>query len=209
MDLDADNQHGLPRPAQAVDNLARRRVDGTLVDRQVHFCEARRNRNVGEHHVARNLEIHGTFELQRHVNRMVDAGGRGIRIIDDGARLDDLLINLELRLERFHLVVDEHARLFLQAARTSGNHHQRRLFGVRAGHRIDHVQTAGAVGDKADAEPIADSRGAIGCKTDRRLVAQRDELKSPIVLEGVVEVQHEVARDAEDVADAVGVKVIE
>ena len=45
--------------------------------------------------------------------RWIERGGR-LLVVDDGGEFDDLLVNLELRFERLHLVVDEQAGVALE-----------------------------------------------------------------------------------------------
>ena len=97
----------------------------------------------------------------------------------------------------------------LEMARSATENNQRRFLGIGTRHRIDHVETAGAVGDTAHPEAIGHAGGSIGGEPDGGLVAQAHQLKPPIVFERFVEVQDKVAGNSKDVTDAVVPELIE
>jgi hypothetical protein len=173
------------------------------------LAEARWYRDVCEHHVTRDLEVHGPLEFACNVNRAMDRRGGGMRVVDNRSPFGDFLVDLVLRLERLHLVMHEQAGPALELPRAPRDDYHRRFLGIRAGNRVNHVQTARAVGDEADPEPVRYARCAIGRKADCGLVTERHETEAPIVLQRVVQVQNEVSRDAEDLVDSVRVQPVE
>ena len=167
------------------------------------------HQDVVEHHVARDLEINRTTGFQRHLDRPRDVQGRRQRIVEDGGIFGDFLIDLQLRLERLHLVVHGDGFSLLEMARAAAENDQRRFLGIGTCHRIDHVETAGAVGDTTDPEAVGHAGGAIGGEPDGRLMAQTHQLKPAVVFERFVEVQDEVAGNSKDVTNAVVPELIE
>ena len=106
-------------------------------------------------------------------------------------------------------MVHEQAGLALELAGSARDDNQRRLLGVGARDRVDHVQPARAVRDETDAESVCDARGAVGGEPDCRLVTERDEPKPLVVLQRVIQIQHEVAGNAEDLSDAGLMQLVE
>ncbi len=51
--------------------------------------------------------------------------------------------------------------------------------------------------------------GAVGGEPDGGLVAQRDELKPPVLRQRLVQVEHEIAGNAEDLPHALRVDLVE
>ena len=151
----------------------------------------------------------GRLNLSATSMASMNHAGRRPLVVDDGAPFDDFLIDLELRFERFHFVVHEQAGLALELAGAARDDNQRRFLGVRAGDRVDHVQPARAIGDETDAEAVGDACGAVGGEPDGGLVAEGDESKPGVVLQRVVQIEHEVAGNAENLLHARGVQLVE
>ena len=97
----------------------------------------------------------------------------------------------------------------LGASRAAREHDERRLLRVRAGHRVDHVQAARAIGDQAHAEAVGDAGAAVGGKSHRRLVAEPNQPEAAVAFERLEEIEREVARETEDVADTVFPQLVE
>src|SRR5688500_2325987 len=130
-------------------------------------------------------------------------------VIDDCAPLDYFLVDLELRFERFHFMVDEQAGLALELAGPARDDDERRLLGVRTRDRVDHVQPARAVGDQTHAESVRDACRTIGGESNGRLMAEGDDSESGIVLQRVVQVQHKIARNPENLFHTRRVQLVE
>src|SRR3974390_895709 len=88
-------------------------------------------------------------------------------------------------------------------ARGAPAHHDRRAFGIGARDRIDEIERACAIGDDRNADTRAVARDRVRRETDRRLVAQREVRQDLRSLDDLVERQHEIARNSEDLARAV------
>src|SRR5688500_10437924 len=130
-------------------------------------------------------------------------------VIDDCAPLDYFLVDLELRFEGFHFMVAQQAGFALELAWPARDDDERRLLGVRTRDRVDHVQPACAVGDQTHAEPVRDARGAIGGEANGRFMAEGDDTEPLVVLQRVVQVQHEVAGNSENLPHTRRVKLVE
>ena len=197
--LDADDEDRTLCSAQARGDLLHGFAHGAVVGSHLRACAVERRVNLLRDHVARDLEIHGPLGLQRHVDRAADVRGRRARIVQDGAVFGDLAVDVELGLERLHLVVHVQAGALLRAAGAAGQDDQRRFLRVGARDGVHHVQPAGAVGHAAHAQPTGHARRAVGRKPDGRLVAEPHQREAAVALEGLEQVQREIAGDAVDV----------
>jgi hypothetical protein len=101
-----------------------------------------------------------------------------------------------------------HAQPLLRLAGAAADHDERRFLSVSARYGVQQVQATCTVRDDAHAKTVGDARGAVGGEPDGRFVAQRDEPEAPILLECFVEIQDEIARDPEDVPDALRVELV-
>ena len=184
-------------------------LHGIVVDRHLDVLDDVGDVDVGGDHVARDFEIDGAAGFCRDFERLSDVRRRGPRVVEDGRVLGDLLIHLELRFKRLHLVVDGHVGASLDAPGAAAQHDNRRLLRVGTRDGVDHVEAAGAVRHAAHADAAPDARRPVGRETDRGLVAQSHQLEPAVVFEGFVEREDEVAGDAEDLADAVPAELVE
>ncbi len=184
-------------------------LHGIVVDRHLDVLDDVGDVDVGGDHVARNFEIDGAAGFCRDFERLSDVRRRGPRVVEDGRVLGDLLIHLELRFKRLHLVVDGHVGASLNAPGAAAQHDNRRLLRVGTRDGVDHVEAAGAVRHAAHADTAPDARRPVSRETDRGLVAQSHQLEPAVVFEGFVEREDEVAGDAEDLADAVPAELVE
>ncbi len=82
----------------------------------------------------------GRLAFGRRLEGLADVTGRRARVVEDRRVLGDFLVDLELRLERLHLVVHVDVGLPLDPPGTAGQHDERRLLGVRARDGVDHVE---------------------------------------------------------------------
>jgi len=106
-------------------------------------------------------------------------------------------------------MVHMHAPLPFRTPGPARHDDKRRLLRVGACDGIDHVEAACAVGDTADAEPPRDARGSVRRESHRGFVTEADQPEPAIVFECFVEVEHEVARDPEDLPHAGAPETIE
>ena len=166
-------------------------------------------RSRGAHHVARHLDVDRQRALAGAAQHARDLGGRRGRIGQHRLVAGDLPEHRELGVDRARLVVQQEPARALARARRAGDHHHRRALRIGAGDRIDQVEGAGAVGDDRDAEAAMVARRRIGREADRRLMAQRVVRQDPAFLDHLEQRQHEIARDAEDLAGPVILQPVE
>src|SRR5262249_32447520 len=113
-----------------------------------------------------------------------------------------LLVDAELRLDLLRLMVNQDAELVLLLARPAADDEHRDVLGERPADGIHHVVPTGAVGDAHHAEPPGRARVPVGGEADTRLVREGDDLEAAGPPQPREEAKHEVARNAEEVADA-------
>ena len=102
--------------------------------------------------------------------------GRGGLFVEKNCRGDgDFIVHALLRLEGFHLVMQQRVLLPVLHARPAGDDDDRALFRVRAGDGVEDVQAADAVGhaDQADA---VEARIRVGGEAGAGLVGHGDRL---------------------------------
>ena len=171
--------------------------------RRVH----RRARHVD--HVARQLEIDGLRMREAVPQHAGDLRRRALRIVEARLVAGDLRVDTILRVQRLPLVMEQQAAARLAGARRAGDDHDRRFLGERRGHRIDHVERAGAVGDRRDAERGVHARGGVGGEADGWLVAQRVQRQDAGFLDDLEERQREIPGDAEDLLRAMRLQCVQ
>ena len=91
------------------------------------------------------------------------------------------------------------------SARGAADDHDRRFFGVSPGNGVEDVESADAIRD-ADQADTVDARVSVGRKARAGFVGHRDGLDGRAV-EPRESRKGEIARNAEAVADAFGMKV--
>src|SRR5579864_8792398 len=128
---------------------------------------------------------------------------RGRRIGEEDLIAGHFAIDRGLAVDRSRLVVQQEAAHALARARRTGYHDDWRALRIGAGDRIDKIERTGPVGCDRNAEPKVIARRGIGGEADGRLMAQREVRENPALLDHLVERQHEIARNAEDLARAV------
>ncbi len=206
-DFDVDDHHRLTRRGEAIENLV-----GTFGKRGAVGGAARQYRHragLGIDQIARELDIDRQRLLQRAAQHAGDLRRRRRRIVEHGLVAGDLAVDGKLGVDGARLVVQQEAGGPLLRARRASDHHHRRALRVSAGDRVDQVEGAGAIGDDGDAEALVVARGGIGREADRRLVAERVARQDFRFLDDLVERQHEIAGDAEDLPGAVVLQALQ
>ena len=156
--------------------------------------------NLGQHHVARDLDVDRARRAAAKRQHAVDLRRRGFRIVEHGGADGELGEDALLGVEGADLVVEQRILAPLARARRAADDHHRRALGVGLRHRVGDLQPADAVGDAGGAEALQ-PRVGIGGKTGALLVAGVDDLERAL-LHLAEEGEHVVAGNAEDVADA-------
>ncbi len=204
--LDADD-HG--RPAGGVEargGLARRLGGLALVGARelegaVPGTDRLRHLDGALHHVAVDLEVAGPLLAPDRAHHAIDLVRDTARIVENGRGTADLVVDAELRLDLLRLVMDELPELALLLARPAAHDQDRHPFRERPGDGVHHVVAAGAVGDADDADAARGARVAVGGEADARLVRQGHDLEPARAPELEEQVDHEVARNAEQMRD--------
>src|SRR5579872_4609119 len=99
-------------------------------------------------------------------------------------------------------MMNQRAELAFFFTRTAGKNQQRYSFGKRPGDRIHHIMTARAIGDANYANFTRRARIAVSGKAHSRLMGKGMDLEVVFAPEGEEQLEREVARDPEDMADA-------
>ena len=165
--------------------------------------------DLGVHHVAGKLDIDRQRLLKRAAQHARDIGMRRGGIGQHGLVAGKFLEDRELAVDGARLMMQQEAAGALARARRAGDHHHRRALGIGAGDRIDQVEGAGAIGDHGNAEAAVIAHGGIGGEADRRLMAEGELRQDAGLFDHLVERQHEIARDAEDLPRAVILQALE
>ena len=100
-------------------------------------------------------------------------------------------------------MVKQQAAACLALARCARDHDHRRLLGECGRDRVHHVERAGAVGDRGDAEAAMRARSGVSGEADGRLVAERVQRQPAGFLDLGEQREREVAGDAEYLVCAV------
>jgi len=119
----------------------------------------------------------------------------------------DFIVNSTLRLERFHLVVEERIFFAILSARSAAHHDNRRLLGIRPSGRVQNIESADALRDANQTDPI-DAGVSVCGKTRSGLVRHRDILDLRFIQPGKCR-QGKVPWNTETVAEAAPVEVFE
>ena len=169
--LDAGHDHRHLRPAEAVEDLL-----GTGGHRLV--VHRRRGRGgdgtaLGTHHVPGQFDVDRPRPLAATAQYAGDIGGRPGRIVEHRLVAGDLGVDTELGVQRLALVMEEQTAARLRRAGGGGNHHQRAFLGIGPGHRVDHVEGAGAIGDGGNPEGTVEARRGVRREADGGFVADR------------------------------------
>ena len=149
-------------------------------------------------HVARNFDVHRPLVTGARRQHAVDLAERRERIGQLGAGDAQLFEHVVLRAKIADHVVQQRIVNPLAQAGRAGDHHDRRLLGIRPGDRVADAQAADAVGDAQRAHAV-DAGVGIGGEAGAILARAADVL-SGLCFEHRVERQDVVARDAEHVA---------
>jgi hypothetical protein len=164
----------------------------------------RKTRN--RYHVAGQLEIHRALVAHRGVDDPVNLLESGLRVAQhrrgDRQLLEDLLLGVELT----DLVVEQRVLLAFFHARGAADDHHRGFLGKGLGGGVRDFQPADAIGDADGAQPTH-ARVGVGGKPGALLIAGVDELQLAPG-QGIVKPEHVVARDAEHMAHAVRVELV-
>ena len=110
------------------------------------------------HHVARDLDIDRPRLLERHAEHAGDLRRRRRRVVEPRLGAGDLLIDADTACRACG--PDDAAAAPTRpscAPGRAGDHHHRRLLGIGTGDGVDHVEGAGAVGHRSDAEACRES----------------------------------------------------
>ena len=199
--LDAEHQHRFVGGGEGGQDLARARLDGLAVDRRCLVGRHGVDRNTD--HVARQLQIDRAGEVPGGTQDPGDLGRCGVGIVEDRLGAGHLLIDPVLGPEMLDLVVQVQPDRPLRRAGRARDHDHRRLLGIGLGHRVDHVQPAGTIGDRRHPQGRMEPRGGIGGKADAGLVAQRVQRQDPRAFDLLEEGQGEVTGNAEDLLGTV------
>ncbi len=197
-DLHVHEDHRPLRRTQMVQHLARglrERLRVGRARRQRHDRLAR-----GPDQVARQLDIDGQRVVPRRAQHARDLARRAHRVAEHGLIAGDLLEDAGLRVERAAHVVQPPARRALGNARRARHHDDRHPLRVAARDRVHEIERPRAPGRDRDREAAPEPRCRVRREADGRLVAQRVERQRPALLHDLEERQHEIARDAEDLA---------
>ena len=123
-----------------------------------------------------------------------------LRIVQNGRSHGQLIEDPFLRVELAHLVMEERILFPLAHARRAADDDDGRFFRVGLGGGVGDLQPAHAI-SHADHAQAADARIGIGGEAGALFIASGDDLQRAF-LQGVVETQHVIARNAKDMADA-------
>ena len=207
MNLDAEQEHGLPGDLDAANGFFDSLGQGSGVAHWFGVQIGRRNRRPHVDHVAGDLDVNWPFEAGAGGEYPVDFAESSERIVELGARATESLEDVVLCAKVSHHVVEQRIVNSLAQAGRTGDHHDGRLLGVSPGDRIANAQAADAVGDAERAHAV-DAGIGIGGESGAVFAGAADGLDRAL-FEHRVERQHVVAGDAEDVADAVVLKAAE
>ena len=131
------------------------------------------------HHVARNFDVNRLRATHAVGQRARDVGGSPLRIVQAHLVAGDFLEDLELRVQRLGLMVQQQSGACLTLARSARQHHQRRLLGEGCCNCVDHVQGTGTIGDRRHAQCAVDARRCVRRKPNRRLVREGVQRQNP------------------------------
>ncbi len=131
---------------------------------------------------------------------------RGLRIVKYALRDGHFAEHPHLRAEVAHAMVEQGVVGRFADTRRTAYHHHRRALGIGAGNRIDEIEGAGAIGRNRNAEATMDARRRIRREAHGRLVAQLEMRQDLRILDHLVERQHEIAGDAEDLSCAMSLQ---
>ena len=160
-------------------------------------------RQVGHHrdHVARNLDVDRPLVAGRRVQHAIDLVERHQRLVQLGAGDAQLVEHVVLRAKIAHPVVQQRIVHPLAQTRRTGDHHHRRLLGIGPGDRIAQAQPPHAIGD-ADGPHAMHAGVGVGREAGAILARAADRPQRALFQQRI-EPQHVVARNPEDVPDAV------
>ncbi len=160
-------------------------------------------------HVARQLDIDRQRTLARAAQHARDLARRLRGIGEHGLVAGDLAKDRKLRVDRARLVMQHEAARALARAWRARDDDDRRALRVGARDGIDEVEGPGPEGHDRDAEARVIARRRVGREAHAGLMAQRVVRQDPALLDHLEERQHEVARNAEDLARAVVLEALQ
>jgi hypothetical protein len=156
-------------------------------------------------HVARDLDIDRPLvTLTRRVEDPIDLVKRRARVAQFGAGDGQLFEHLQLGAEVPDLVMQQRVvDSFAQAGRAR-DHDDGRLLGIRPGDAVAGAQPANAIRDANRAESIDPSVG-IGREAGAIFTRATDDVDGAL-FEQMIEAEDIIARDTEDIGDAIILK---
>ncbi len=161
---------------------------------------ARLDLDASAHEVSRQLQVHRAAVPQASGQGAVDLTLGGVGIGDDRRRAGDLAEDVELALEAADLVVEEGFAAPLAHPRPAADDDHGRSLGERLCRRVHDLEAADAIGHAQGTDAVDAGIGVGGVSSPLLVRAVDDrELGS---LQLVIEPQHVVAGDAEDVPHA-------
>ncbi len=153
------------------------------------------------HAVAGKLEINGPLEAVGRGEAAVDLAKRRQWIVEQRGSDRNFLENLPLRVEIADAVVQQRIRPALVDSRSAADHDHGRFLRIGAGNGVGDAQTPDAVRE-AHGSHAVDAGVPVG-RIARAIFPARADHADRTLFKHPVELEHKIARDAEDVANAV------